>query len=354
MSAAFWWACHLARLDFDGLTPGSAPTLAGDLGLDAARAAGRTTWSVRHGRARCRRRAPRRRRPCQARRCCRPALGRPRPAGRRGPQLGKVGGKCPRDHGTAGRRDLLRATQGGEPVPWTYPKRAQEDRVSTTSTAPASTAPTEALVLTDIAAAKVAELLEQEGNPELVLRVAVRPGGCSGFSYEMFFDTEMADDDLQSTYRRRQGRRRPRERLSARWAPPSITRTGSRAPASRSTTPTPAGPAAAASRSAEPAPGRQVTWPAAAGGLPASALQAPERGAVSDDQPIGPYSPVVEAGPWLVVSGQLGVRGRCPGPRRCRRSRRLRRSPTWRPCWPSTALRLTDVVKTTVFMTDIS
>jgi iron-sulfur cluster assembly protein/iron-sulfur cluster insertion protein len=55
------------------------------------------------------------------------------------------------------------------------------------------------LVLTDTAAAKVAELLEQEGSPELVLRVAVRPGGCSGFSYEMFFDSEIADDDMQSS-----------------------------------------------------------------------------------------------------------------------------------------------------------
>ena len=44
----------------------------------------------------------------------------------------------------------------------------------------------------------MSELLEQEGNPELFLRVAVRPGGCSGFSYEMFFDTELADDDVQS------------------------------------------------------------------------------------------------------------------------------------------------------------
>ncbi len=54
--------------------------------------------------------------------------------------------------------------------------------------------------LTDAAAAKVAELVKQEGNPELALRVAVRPGGCSGYSYEMFFDSEFAADDLMSTY----------------------------------------------------------------------------------------------------------------------------------------------------------
>ena len=50
--------------------------------------------------------------------------------------------------------------------------------------------------VSDEAAAKVAELLSAEGNPELRLRVAVRPGGCSGYSYEMFFDDEVADDDV--------------------------------------------------------------------------------------------------------------------------------------------------------------
>ena len=52
------------------------------------------------------------------------------------------------------------------------------------------------LSLTDTAAAKVATLLAEEGNDELALRVAVRPGGCSGFSYEMFFDSDTAADDI--------------------------------------------------------------------------------------------------------------------------------------------------------------
>ena len=56
------------------------------------------------------------------------------------------------------------------------------------------------ITLTDGAVAKVAELLAQEGNDQLALRVAVRPGGCSGFSYEMFFDSDIAEDDHQSTY----------------------------------------------------------------------------------------------------------------------------------------------------------
>jgi iron-sulfur cluster assembly protein/iron-sulfur cluster insertion protein len=52
--------------------------------------------------------------------------------------------------------------------------------------------------VTDAAAAKVKNLMESEDDSEsLVLRVAVRPGGCSGFSYEMFFDSEVASDDLQ-------------------------------------------------------------------------------------------------------------------------------------------------------------
>ena len=52
------------------------------------------------------------------------------------------------------------------------------------------------IALTDNAASKVAELISAEGDESLALRVAVRPGGCSGFSYEMFFDSDMADDDL--------------------------------------------------------------------------------------------------------------------------------------------------------------
>lgn len=50
--------------------------------------------------------------------------------------------------------------------------------------------------LTSAAAAKVAELIEAEGDPNLALRLAVRPGGCSGFSYEMYFDNETDDDDI--------------------------------------------------------------------------------------------------------------------------------------------------------------
>ncbi len=54
--------------------------------------------------------------------------------------------------------------------------------------------------LTDAATEKVKGLIEAEGNPDLVLRVAVRPGGCSGLSYEIFFDSDVAPDDAQSEH----------------------------------------------------------------------------------------------------------------------------------------------------------
>ena len=50
--------------------------------------------------------------------------------------------------------------------------------------------------LTDGAVAKVGELIAAEGEDDLALRMAVRPGGCSGFSYEMFFDSEVESNDI--------------------------------------------------------------------------------------------------------------------------------------------------------------
>ena len=68
------------------------------------------------------------------------------------------------------------------------------------------------ITLTDTAASKVKDLIEAEGEPNLALRVAVRPGGCSGFSYEMFFDTDVAADDNLVDYSGRPGRGRRVER----------------------------------------------------------------------------------------------------------------------------------------------
>src|ERR1700755_3402992 len=53
------------------------------------------------------------------------------------------------------------------------------------------------LVFTDSAAAKVKELVDEEGNPELKLRVFVQGGGCSGFQYGFTFDENFEDGDIR-------------------------------------------------------------------------------------------------------------------------------------------------------------
>ena len=51
------------------------------------------------------------------------------------------------------------------------------------------------LVFSDSAASKVKELIQEEGNPELKLRVFVTGGGCSGFQYGFTFDEVQNEDD---------------------------------------------------------------------------------------------------------------------------------------------------------------
>ena len=53
------------------------------------------------------------------------------------------------------------------------------------------------IVFTDSAAAKVADLIAEEGNPDLKLRVFVQGGGCSGFQYGFTFDEVINEDDTQ-------------------------------------------------------------------------------------------------------------------------------------------------------------
>jgi iron-sulfur cluster assembly accessory protein len=55
---------------------------------------------------------------------------------------------------------------------------------------------TQGVVLTEGAATKVRNLLEQEGRDDLALRVAVQPGGCSGLRYQLFFDERSLDGDV--------------------------------------------------------------------------------------------------------------------------------------------------------------
>ncbi|MBK6855872.1 MAG: iron-sulfur cluster insertion protein ErpA [Microthrixaceae bacterium] len=85
-----------------------------------------------------------------------------------------VGAECP-----------VWCDEGRGPIRWRLPTRTVEEPVIT---------------LTDTAATKVQELISAEGDDALALRVAVRPGGCSGFSYEMFFDSDIATDDVTADF----------------------------------------------------------------------------------------------------------------------------------------------------------
>lgn len=55
----------------------------------------------------------------------------------------------------------------------------------------------EEIRFTDSAAEKVSELIAEENNPNLKLRVYVTGGGCSGFQYGFTFDEDVSDDDTQ-------------------------------------------------------------------------------------------------------------------------------------------------------------
>lgn len=61
------------------------------------------------------------------------------------------------------------------------------------------TAIEQCVILTDVAAAKVAQLLAAE-DQDLALRVAVQPGGCAGLRYQLYFDDQNYDGDVVSTY----------------------------------------------------------------------------------------------------------------------------------------------------------
>lgn len=52
------------------------------------------------------------------------------------------------------------------------------------------------VVLTEQAQSKVRTLIAAEGRDDLRLRVAVQPGGCSGLIYQLYFDEQLAEDDV--------------------------------------------------------------------------------------------------------------------------------------------------------------
>lgn len=63
------------------------------------------------------------------------------------------------------------------------------------SSATQTETPAEGVLLTDTAAKKVRDLLDQEGRDDLQLRISVQPGGCSGLRYQLFFDERNLDGD---------------------------------------------------------------------------------------------------------------------------------------------------------------
>ena len=71
---------------------------------------------------------------------------------------------------------------------------AVADNIQTQSAVDEPPAP---IIFTDSAASKVKELVDEEGNPDLKLRVFVQGGGCSGFQYGFEFEEAVQEDDTQ-------------------------------------------------------------------------------------------------------------------------------------------------------------
>ena len=67
------------------------------------------------------------------------------------------------------------------------------------NTQPQEFDPGQPLLFTDAAARKVGELISEEDNPDLKLRVFIQGGGCSGFQYGFTFDDEVQDGDTSVT-----------------------------------------------------------------------------------------------------------------------------------------------------------
>ncbi len=70
------------------------------------------------------------------------------------------------------------------------------DTQTSATAPPAADIPAQLLDFTAAAAAKVRELIREEGNPSLKLRVYIQGGGCSGFQYGFEFDEQQNEDDF--------------------------------------------------------------------------------------------------------------------------------------------------------------
>ncbi|WP_295697189.1 iron-sulfur cluster insertion protein ErpA [Lapillicoccus sp.] len=76
----------------------------------------------------------------------------------------------------------------------------QDQTQTAVQVTPETETPAHGVLVTDVAAAKVKSLLEQEGRDDLRLRVGVQPGGCSGLIYQLYFDERTLDGDLVRDY----------------------------------------------------------------------------------------------------------------------------------------------------------
>ena len=56
------------------------------------------------------------------------------------------------------------------------------------------------VIATESAVLKIKELAEKEDATDSCLRMGVRPGGCNGFSYDMYFDSKISEDDVVEDY----------------------------------------------------------------------------------------------------------------------------------------------------------
>ena len=72
---------------------------------------------------------------------------------------------------------------------------ATQSNNAVTITLPETLLDSEALLITDEAAAKISELMLEEGNPHLRLRIYITGGGCSGFQYNFAFEETLNIDD---------------------------------------------------------------------------------------------------------------------------------------------------------------
>jgi len=95
-------------------------------------------------------------------------------------------------------RQRCNAAPAGLPeagAPPTSGGNQRSERARTMSDTATVETPTAGLSVTESAARRVRTLIDAEGDPTLMLRVAVSGGGCSGFQYGFDLDTAVADDD---------------------------------------------------------------------------------------------------------------------------------------------------------------